>query len=88
MESYRIEWKLSAEKDLRYLEQHNINRIINAIESLTANPLPPQHRKLKSTEAIYRLRVGHYRVIYQINFSKKEVTIIYVRHRKVAYRSL
>ncbi len=87
MGSYRIEWKLSAEKDLRYLEQHHINRIVNSIENLAVNPLPPQHRKLKSTEAIYRLRVGDYRVIYQIIFSKKVVTIIYVRHRRAAYRS-
>lgn len=59
-----------------------------AIENLALNPFPPQHRKLKIAEALYRIRAGNYRVIYQVDLVEKTVTIIYIRHRKIAYRNL
>ncbi len=88
MGSFSIEWKLSAEKDIRNLEKKYINRIVNSIENLAYDPFPPQYRKLKTAEAMYRLKVGNYRVIYQIDFSNNIITITYIRHRKTAYRSL
>ncbi len=88
MSSFNIYWKLSAEKDIRDIERQQINRIIAAVENLASNPFPPQHRKLKGVEALYRIKVGSYRVIYQVDMMKKTITIVYIRHRKTAYRNL
>ncbi len=48
MESYKIHWKKSAEKDLLNLDQKLIPRLINTIEFLTTNPFPINTRKLQN----------------------------------------
>ncbi|RLJ00215.1 MAG: type II toxin-antitoxin system RelE/ParE family toxin [Candidatus Aenigmatarchaeota archaeon] len=86
MDSYEIRWKRSAERDLRNIDPQQIPRIIRAIESLAGNPFPPQYRKLRGSEQNYRIRVGNYRVIYQVDTRTRIVTIYHVRHRREAYR--
>ena len=86
MDSYEIRWKRSAERDLRKIDPQQIPRIIRAVESLADNPFPPQYRKLRGSEQDYRIRVGDYRVIYQVDTRTKIVTIYHLRHRKEAYR--
>ena len=88
MDFYEIRWKQSAERDLHRIDRQQIAQIIGAIESLSNDPFPSQHRKLRGTEKLYRIRVGDYRVIYEVDTSIKMVVIHYVRHRKEAYRRL
>jgi len=88
MVSFEISWKNPAEKDLRQIDPKQIQRIINAIESLANNPFPEQHLKIKGTIRLYRLRVGDYRVIYHVNTVSRVITIYYIRHRKEVYRQL
>lgn len=61
MDSYDIQWKKSAEKDLLGIDQKQIPRLIKAIESLAINPFPTQYRKLQGTDNFYRIRIGNYR---------------------------
>jgi mRNA interferase RelE/StbE len=86
MDSYDIRWKKSAEKDLLGIDYKQIPRIIKSIESLAKNPLSRQYRKLQGTDNFYRIRVGDYRVIYQVDKDDNILTIFYVRHRKDVYR--
>ena len=86
MGSYEIRWKRSAERDLRNIDPQQIPRIIQAIEFLADNPFPSQCRKLRGSERDYRIRVGDYRVVYQVDTKRKLVTIYHVRHRREAYR--
>lgn len=86
MDSYEISWKKSAVSDLRRIGKQFINRIIRAIEALETNPYGINSKKLKATEHIYRLRIGEYRVIYQVDTSAKAIIIYHVRHRKDIYR--
>lgn len=88
MASYKILWKHSAERDLRNIDRQQIPRIIEAIERLADDPFPLQHHKLRSTEQFYRIRVGDYRVVYQVDIKTNVVIIYYVRHRSKAYREL
>lgn len=86
MGSYDIRWKGSAEWDLRNIDPQQIPRIIQAVEFLADNPFPTQCRKLRGSEQDYRIRVGDYRVIYQVDVKANMVTIYHVRHRREAYR--
>ena len=86
MASYDIQWKHSAEKDLRGIDRQFISRILEAVDSLYDDHFPSQHRKLKGSESSYRIRIGDYRVIYQIDNKKKLITIYHVRHRKDVYQ--
>jgi len=86
MDSYEIQWKSSAGRDLRKIDPQQVSRIIKAIESLVDDPFPPQCHKLRGAERNYRIRVEDYRVIYQVDTKTKVVIIYHIRHRREAYR--
>lgn len=86
MATYRIEWKKSAVKDLRCIDKKYIPKILNKIDSLQKDPYSGDVRKLIGSELTYRLRVGKYRVIYEVVKESIRITIIHIRHRKDAYR--
>jgi len=74
------------DRDLRSIEPKQIPEIISSIEFLADNPFPSQCRKLQGTDRSYRIRVGAYRVIYEVDTKAQIVIIYYVRHRREAYR--
>ena len=86
MASCRIEWKRSAERDLRGIDHKQIPRIVAAVERLARNPTSVDSRKLVGAERVYRIRVGDYRVIYEYDAAPGIVCIFHVRHRREAYR--
>ena len=86
MESYNIEFSPEADRFLDKTDLKTSLRIVKAIRKLSATPKPPGCRKMKGSDADYRIRIGDYRVIYEI---KKKVLMIYViriGHRKNIYR--
>ena len=88
MEPYSLTFKKSAEKDLRKIPKEFIPHIFEHIENLASEPVPHEAYKLASVENLYRIRVGDYRVINLVLHGSREVTVIYIRHRSVAYRGL
>jgi mRNA interferase RelE/StbE len=86
MGSYSIEWKASAAKELRKLPKPIISMILQAIVNLAEVPRPDGVRKLTGSQNAYRIRLGEYRVIYNIFDKRLVVEIVRVRDRKDAYR--
>ena len=86
MASYNLTYKPSVRKDLRPLPRTLVARVLERIESLRLDPLPRQTIKLSGSERLYRIRVGDYRIVYEIDTPGKQVTIHYVRHRRDVYR--
>ena len=86
MVTYRIEWKPSALRELKRIDHHMIGRIIKDVESLSTNPFPPGIKKLYGSDHTYRLRIGDYRVIYEVITSHVIIEVIRIRHRKDVYR--
>ena len=87
MASYRIEFKHSAERDLRRIRVAIVARILRGIEELSESPFPRQSIKLSGPERIYRLRIGVYRVIYEVDTGQEIITVHYIRHHREAYRA-
>ena len=85
---YSIDFKPSVEKDLRVLPKAIAARILERIETLRDIPLPRQTIKLSGAERLYRIRIGQYRIVYEVDMQSEQVTIYYVRHRKDVYRDL
>jgi mRNA interferase RelE/StbE len=85
MDSYVVEFAKRAEKDLRRIDTRYIPRIVEAAENLASDPRPPGAKKLVGSEHTYRIRVGDYRVIYEIEDTKLVVLVVRVRHRQGAY---
>jgi mRNA interferase RelE/StbE len=86
MGSYSIIFKPSVEKDLRPLSKSLVGRVIEHIEGLRADPFPRQAIKLSGAERLYRIRVGNYRIVYEVDAMAEQIIIHYVRHRREAYR--
>jgi mRNA interferase RelE/StbE len=62
------------------------HRIIPQIRTLAENPRPSGCRKLTGLKNDWRIRIGEYRVLYEIDERAKAVRIMRVRHRREAYR--
>jgi mRNA interferase RelE/StbE len=88
MASFSICFKPSVDKDLRRLPKNLIPRVIEKIEELKSEPFPTQAVKIPVADRLYRLRVGDYRIVYEVEVKKKIITIHYIRHRSVVYRDL
>lgn len=88
MASYNLLFDRDVERDLAKVPKADVRKIIFKTTKLSQNPRPPQSLKLENSDMTYRLRVGNYRVIYQIDESSKTVTIYHIRHRKDVYRLL
>lgn len=82
---YRIQIKKSATKEINALPTSDKVRIIAKIQALAKNPRGPDSKKLSSQEK-YRVRVGVYRILYEIHDSILMITIVRVAHRKDIYR--
>lgn len=88
MAHFDIYFKPSAEKDLRRLPKDLIQRATEKIEDLGSEPFPSQSIRISGAERLYRLRVGDYRIVYEVDVKKEVITIHYIRHRSVVYRDL
>jgi mRNA interferase RelE/StbE len=84
--SYTIRYTRTAEKEIEGLPAVVVPRINDAINRLADNPRPHGAIKLKGFANKYRIRVGSYRVLYEIHDANIVVLIIQVVHRKDAYR--
>ena len=85
MPSYRIELKPAARRGLSKLPQVVQKRIARKIEVLARNPRPPGVEKLMGLSDLYRLRVGDYRILYQIQEKILLVLVVQVGHRREIY---
>ena len=85
---YRTELKPAALRDLNKLPGEAIRRITAAIDALALEPRPSGVKKLqgKGRQVFYRLRVGEYRVIYQVHDDAVLVLVIRIGDRKEIYR--
>jgi len=82
---YAVELKPRALKDLRHIPREEASRIADALEIL-ANGLRGDVKRLAQFVPEYRLRVGDYRVLFEIE-NKLRIVVYRVRHRREAYRT-
>lgn len=85
-EEYKILIERNAEKDLRKLTPEIHDRVIDSILALATNPRPAGAKKLTGSASDWRLRVGDFRVLYEIADTVRIVRVYRVRHRKDVYR--
>lgn len=68
---------------------HYVRRVLLAIEALTQNPVPvPGYdvRKLEGMKDTYRIRLGHIRVEYEIDWESRAIGVLAVEFRERAYK--
>lgn len=82
---YQVILPKSVQKELDRLSDGIANRILARLTELETNPRPPDVKKLKGRNA-WRIRVGDFRVIYEIHDREQRVLVITVGHRREVYR--
>jgi mRNA interferase RelE/StbE len=86
MEFYKVIFTKSVKKDFRKIPKLEAFKILNEIEELAKNPRSSKTKKLKG-EKLYRLRVGNYRVIYDIQDNLMLIIVVKLGHRSDIYRN-
>ncbi|MHB1234409.1 MAG: type II toxin-antitoxin system RelE family toxin [Microbacteriaceae bacterium] len=86
--SFAVEYDPKALKELVKLDKPVARRIVKAIDALSADPRPSGSRPLVGYPALWRIRVGEYRVIYTIMDAELVVLALRVAHRSSVYRNL
>lgn len=83
---YNVLTERRAERDLEDLDHQIFRRVIARIEALADNPPPFGSEKIKGSKSDYRIRVGNWRALYEVDDRNKIVKVFRVKHRREAYR--
>jgi mRNA interferase RelE/StbE len=83
--SYSIFILRSAQRELGGLSRDAYERVRDAIRALAQDPRPSGYLKLAARRG-YRIRIGDYRVIYEIDEEKKIITVLHIGHWRDIYR--
>lgn len=83
---YKVEFKNSARKQFDQLPIAIQDKLEKRIDDLSLNPRPHGVVKLMNEESLYRIRLGDYRVIYQIQDKILLILIVKIGHRREVYR--
>ena len=84
MASYRLLFKKSVARDLRKLPAKHVAAIIRRIDGLAENPRARGCKKLAGGD-YYRVRLGSYRIVYEVRDRELIVHVVRVAHRSSAY---
>ena len=83
---YEVLLERRAERDLKKLSQAMFYRVIPQIKELSENPRPSGCRKITGSKNDWRIRIGDYRIIYEIDEKEKAVKVMRIKHRREVYK--
>ena len=85
--SYEVNIRPKAKKSLEKITKVDRVRIQAAIELLSRNPHPPASRQLSNSE-YFRVRIGDYRILYDVYEDKLIILINDIAHRRMIYQDI
>ncbi|BBO83941.1 hypothetical protein DSCO28_63480 [Desulfosarcina ovata subsp. sediminis] len=86
--NYRIEIIRSAAKALKKIPKADQKRIAEKIDSLSENLPKQETTKMKGNNPFHKIRVGNYRIIYEIHEDVLVILVVKIGHRRDIYRNL
>jgi mRNA interferase RelE/StbE len=84
--TYQVELAPAAKRQIKKLPPDAYKRIIQRLEELKLDPRPAKVAKLEGEEDLYRVRVGDYRIVYQVRERVLQILVVKVKHRRDVYR--
>jgi mRNA interferase RelE/StbE len=84
--AYAVELKPAAVRSLKKLAKGLQKRIAARIDRLADNPRPPGVEKLSGEQDYYRVRVGDYRIVYEVKEHILLVLVLRIGHRREIYQ--
>lgn len=83
---YQVTLGKAAKRDLQRLDNIWQKRVVSRLQELVDLPRPSGVAKLRGTDNEWRIRIGDYRVIYEIDDMQQLVNVLRIKHRREAYR--
>jgi mRNA interferase RelE/StbE len=83
--TYSVLIRKSAQKNLSRLDSSMQRKIIEVIRNLADNPRPSGTKKLAGRDA-WRIRIGDYRIIYEIHDNELIILVVVIGHRREVYK--
>lgn len=83
---YSIQFTPRAQRDFSALDRAIQQRVRRRIDRLAEDPFPVGAKKLHAAEPFYRIRVGNFRIIYQVGANELVVIVVKIGHRREVYR--
>jgi mRNA interferase RelE/StbE len=81
---YQVVIEKQVQKQLAKITPPNYNKVVSALQDLANNPRPQGYKKLKGRQG-FRIRIGNYRIIYNINDNILTVFILAIGNRRDVY---
>ncbi len=85
---YRVDVQRSAAKVLKKIPEPDRKRISKKIDSLSEQLPIHEETKMKGNNPFHKIRVGDYRIVYEIQDELLVILVIKIGHRKDIYRNL
>ncbi len=82
---YEIVLQPSIKKQLKRIDKKQVERILTKIYSLALDPFPASSKSLKNRND-YSLRIGDYRVLYEVDGNILKIYVLRISHRKDVYK--
>lgn len=83
---YEVKLSRRALRSLISLERSQQQRIRAALDLLSENPRPPNCVALRGEDSVYRVRIGDYRIVYEVRDLMLLVHVVRIGHRREVYR--
>jgi mRNA interferase RelE/StbE len=87
-QTYKILLHSKVPRELKSLPKDIRHKAKETIDALASNPIPPAAAKLQGRMGCYRIRIGNYRIIYEVHVTEIVVYIVGIAHRKEVYRQI
>ncbi|MFT4187346.1 MAG: type II toxin-antitoxin system RelE/ParE family toxin [Aeromicrobium sp.] len=85
--THSVEFTSAAARQIKKLPRPARDRVLDAVDDLADDPRPHNSKKLKGEDTAWRIRVGDYRVIYDVLDDQLVVTVVRAGHRRDVYKS-
>lgn len=85
MPAFQLKIDASVRKRFRHIHPKHAAQIVRRLQMLKTDPRPHDSIKLKGTESASRLRAGEYRILYEIDYDARIVTVFRIMHRGEGY---
>ncbi len=86
--TYKVVLHRAAVGEIHALPKKTRSLVRSILDGLATEPRPPQSERLKGRRGTYRIRVGNYRVLYEVHATEIVIYVIGVAHRKEVYARL
>lgn len=85
---YSIEFRPAVLKSMKGLPKRDLRRIKKKVDDLAENLPDPGTTKMKGNNTFHKIRVGDYRIVYEIHQDRLVILVVKVGHRKDVYKRL